>query len=174
MKYLKIDSVEFILFVLLCLVTLVHIGYYYPRLPEIVASHFDATGKANGYSSKQVFMGLYAGLIGLMVFCFVGLPALLPKIPHSLINMPNKDYWFAPERRDETFKVLSHDLLRMGNATMALVVVLFHMVIQSSLTSHAAKPPQLSLWFWAILAAYLFYILIWTIVFYRKFRKPNC
>jgi len=76
--------------------------YWYGRLPDPLPSHFDAQGQVDGEMSKN---GFYV-LMGLMnTFFLIGFPLLgklLGRVPNSMINMPNKEYWLAPERRDKT------------------------------------------------------------------------
>ena len=75
-------------------------------LPPIVASHFAAGGNANGFMPRNAYLGL-------MLFVAVGVPFLLALInsslrfiPPHLVNLPNRDYWLAPERTEQTFAVL--------------------------------------------------------------------
>ena len=49
-------------------------GYFYPQLPERIASHWNAQGQADGYMSK--FWGLF-----LVPFIAAGLSVLLVLIP---------------------------------------------------------------------------------------------
>ena len=42
-------------------------------------------------------------VIVLLVGLFLGVAVLLPRISGWALNIPNKEYWLAPERRDETY-----------------------------------------------------------------------
>lgn len=73
--------------------------YLYPSLPEQVASHFDASGRPDGWSSKDSFYLLWYLLI---VFLNVWVPLtgyLLKKVPPSMISIPHRDFWLATEER---------------------------------------------------------------------------
>ena len=39
------------------------VAYYYPQLPDTVASHFDLAGNVDGTASKQTFVTLAAVVI---------------------------------------------------------------------------------------------------------------
>jgi uncharacterized membrane protein len=74
-------------------------AYFYPELPERIASHFDSQGKADGWSSKTGFYVLWYFLI---VFMNVWVPLsciLLRKVPSSMLSIPHKEYWLATEER---------------------------------------------------------------------------
>ena len=45
------------------------------------------------------------------------------KLPVSLINLPNKEYWFAPERRAATTLSFNRLLLWFGVATLLLMLI---------------------------------------------------
>ena len=80
--------------------------YYYPNLPEIIASHFNGTGEADSWMSKQGFIIFDAIILLIVILHFTLLPSFLKKLPDSLINLPNKEYWLATKRRAETFSTL--------------------------------------------------------------------
>jgi uncharacterized membrane protein len=70
-------------------------------LPERVATHFDAAGKANGWMSRAQF-GWESALVHLGVAAFlVGLISVMHRLPSGLVNLPNKEYWLTPERYPE-------------------------------------------------------------------------
>jgi len=152
--------------------------YYYPQLPSTVASHFGPGGRPNNWSSKEVFFQIYLGVVGLLLGSFVGLPVLFRSISPAWINLPNKDYWLAPERRERTFAILAREMLWFGNATIALMIVVFELAIRANLTKasrgSAPEPVRLSQpAMWALLVAYFLYLAVWLIRFYRQFPRPR-
>lgn len=143
--------------------------YYYPQLPERVASHFGASGAADGWSSKTSFFLVEALVVALMVVLFWGLPLAMARIPDGLINLPNKAYWLAPERREATFEAIRDGLLWCGVATLALIFVIFHWAIQANLE----PPPRLpGSGMWLLLAGYLGFMTVWAVRFHRSFELP--
>lgn len=136
-------------------------------LPDRVASHFDASGTPNRWTSRSRYT-LELGSLG------IGLPALLVGVfysvrffPPSLINLPQRDYWLAPERCRETFAVL----FRSG-LWLACFESLFIVGIQILLVAaNRANPVRLSSAAWVLLAGFLVGVAAWIIVFVRRFQK---
>ena len=144
--------------------------YYYPQLPSTVASHFGSGGRPNGWSTKEGFFGIYLGVLALFLLTFGGLPVLFRRISPVWINLPNKDYWLAPERRDYTVTTLRSEMLWFGNATIAFMIAVFELAIRANLV----ESPRLSepaMWF--LLAGYLVYTVLWLVQFYRRFARPR-
>ena len=153
---------------LLILASVVQIFYYYPQLPEVIASHFNSTGTANGWQPKRAFFGLYSGVLVFLVSIFLGLPPFLDRVPNSLINLPRKEYWLAPKRRAETFSFINAQMLIYGNATLAFILVVFQLALQTNLRPQKQLASTTML---PILGAYILFSLVWTVRFIRKFKK---
>lgn len=84
------------------------------ELPPVVASHFALGGIANGFMSRQgyvVFMLIM--MVGLVVV-FELTTRALRLFPARSFNLPNRDYWLAPERRDETLRNIERGALVRG------------------------------------------------------------
>jgi hypothetical protein len=144
--------------------------YYCPLLPAIVASHFGSEGRPNGWSTKEGFFGIYVGVLALLVASFAGLPILFRRISPAWINLPNKEYWLAPERRDDTVTVVSREMLWCGNATIAFMIAVIELAIRANLSdSPRLSEPVM----WSLLAAYLAFMVAWMIRFYRLFARPR-
>jgi uncharacterized membrane protein len=98
---------------------------FWPQLPEKVASHFDAGGQADGWMTKTSFIALtlllQAGLSALML----GLGRIIGALPNSLINIPNKEYWLAEERRSETLDemIWMMDWIAAGTSVFLFVIL---------------------------------------------------
>jgi uncharacterized membrane protein len=144
--------------------------YYYPQLPSTVASHFGSGGQPNGWSTKEGFFGIYLGVLALLLASFVGLPILFRRISPVWINMPNKDYWLAPERRVRTLAILGSEMLWFGNATIALMIAVIELAIRANLSDSVRLSEPVM---WSLLAAYLVYLVVWMIGFYRRFARPR-
>ena len=73
-------------------------AWYWPALPERVASHFDGAGRPNGWSSKESFVGLMLGMTVFHAALFLGIEQLVRRAPAKWINLPHKEEWLAPAR----------------------------------------------------------------------------
>jgi uncharacterized membrane protein len=142
--------------------------YWYPILPDVVASHFDHQGNADGTMAKTAFFVLF-GLLQLLFL--LGMPLLakvLPKFPNSMVNCPNKEYWLAPERRDQTMNFNAQFLVATGWLTSWLFIGCFHLSSLVSLEKRATIEPEF-IW---MMAAYLIALFTGVAWMFVKFRLP--
>lgn len=52
--------------------------FFYDSLPSTIATHFNANGDANGFSSKAVGLFIFPALLGLLTILFILLPNIDP------------------------------------------------------------------------------------------------
>jgi uncharacterized membrane protein len=117
-----------VVLLLLAAAALAQALYWAPQLPERVASHFDASDRADGWMGRSSFLVLLAVLHAVMLAVFIGLPLLLDRLPDALINLPDKSYWLAPERRAISMRHVGDSMLAIGCATLLLLLVIFQAV----------------------------------------------
>lgn len=156
------------LFVILLMVAVSFVVGTSGALPERVASHFDATGLANGYMTRdgyRLFMLAFSlGFPLLMVALISWLPRLVP----DLTNIPNRAYWFAPERRETTLATLEAYALRLGCLLTVMAGGVHWLVIRAN----GVAPPRLeNAPFLALLGAFLAALTLWIVMLLRRFRK---
>lgn len=139
--------------------------YYYPNLPEKMASHFGASGRPDGWMSKQGYFAFMAFILALIIFEFAVLPWLIGKMPISLLNMPNKEYWFAEERRAETLNIIGRYFEWFSAALLTLFIGINQLVIRANLGGGSLSPQS-----WILLAAFFVFVIVWLVKFMRRFR----
>ncbi|MCI0528500.1 MAG: DUF1648 domain-containing protein [Nitrospira sp.] len=163
-------SISRFTFLLLLLIAAFQSVYYYPQLPEIMASHFDGAGNPNGWSTKLAFFMIYWGMIVLTTFIILGIPKVVTWLPNSLINLPNKDYWLATERRKNTMSFIADQMARFGITTLILAIFVIEAAIRTNLpnTHHFSTTA-----IWALLTAYGLFMLIWIVRFITRFSKTT-
>ncbi len=158
-------NISRIIFTVVLLLCLGQITYYYPVLPDRVASHFGASGNPDAWSSKDSFIKTSLFAVGLVAVLFSCIGCMLRKIPASLINLPNKDYWLAPERREKTFDILSQYFLWFGSATLLLLLDMLHQTFRVHLgKARSLEHPVTSI------VVYSGFSLIWSIRLIAKFK----
>jgi uncharacterized membrane protein len=156
-------------FLVLLLVSGLQMLHHYPRLPERVASHFDGAGEANGFQSRSMFLVFHAGAMVLVAAIFLLLPGLLHRIPPGLINMPRRDYWLAPERRESSIALMAMLLTWFGVATTALLTVVMELVLRANLPGGGGRLSPVLMW--ALLGAYFLFVAAWLVAIFRKFLR---
>src|SRR6185503_5032974 len=76
------------------------------QLPDRVATHFDGSGRSNGWMSRSfhlwftLVLGLAFPLIVAVILFFARF------LPDNFLNIPRRDYWLSAERRADTFTYL--------------------------------------------------------------------
>ena len=113
---------DVLLLVILVVGALVHLAANHATLPERVPSHFDAQGVVDGWMSRDAFVATMAFVYGMTGGLFLAVVKFLPRMPNSMINLPNRDYWLAPERRDASLAELGRRLARFGAVTIVLAI----------------------------------------------------
>lgn len=142
--------------------------YYYPNLPEKIASHFNSFGEPDNWMSKSSFVIVEGIILFLIVAEFTLLPLLIEKMPDSLINLPNKDYWLANERRATTFSFIQTYFEWFSVGLLGIFIAINEFVFRANLSQQ-----NLSNWTWIVLLTFLFFVGIWTFKLLRQFRIPK-
>jgi uncharacterized membrane protein len=118
---------------LVAAVGLIYFSFLYPQLPDPMASHFNANGVATAWMPKSGFFLLFA-----FVMLFASTPVFL--LPWQIaaksndkLNLPNKEYWLAPERRGETMRYLGIQMGWFGCALLAMLLCGFYFAVAANL-----------------------------------------
>jgi uncharacterized membrane protein len=156
-------------FLLLAAYAAIHFSVYYSQLPDVVASHFDAHGVANGWQAKSAFFAVLVAVSVLAAAVGFGVPRIIEVVPTELINLPNKRYWLAPEHRAETLEFLNAYFAWFGCAIFLVLIVTFDYAVQSNL--HPDHPPDISR-MWYILAGFATFMVVSIIRLLRRFLRP--
>jgi uncharacterized membrane protein len=158
-----------LLFAVLALGAAIYFSSYYAQMPEVVASHFNGRGVANGWQTKSVFFGMFMAMSVLCVLIGFGLPAFIGALPIQLINLPNKRYWLAPECREVTLEFLKAYFAWFSCAIYVVMIVAFDYAVQSNV--HPDHPPAVS-HLWVTLAGFLVFVIVWLIRMFTRFGRP--
>jgi uncharacterized membrane protein len=138
------------------------------ELPARVASHFDLNGRPNGWMSREADL-LFMGLIG------IGLPLFIIAVsyatgfvPKSLVNLPYREYWLAPERRKETAAYVGGRAVWMACMMLAFLTLVHLLVVEANGKSapHLSGPLILSL-----AGIFLIGTGVWVWRLYQHFNK---
>ena len=150
------------------IVTVIQAMYYAPKLPDKMASHFGQGGNPDGWMSKTTFLAFMIGMqFGLTAF-LLGMGWVAGKLPISMVNIPNREYWLHEDRAADTLNYLAGMLAWITAATALLMVFVFQLSIQANLADETKLPMGP---FLIILGGYLVVITAIVIRMVMRFRK---
>ena len=157
-----------LLFVLFVACAAVFVWHTSDSLPPLVASHFGTSGTANGYMPRTFY-------IRFMLAFVLGLPTIMTFVTwralgsaKTRINLPNRDYWLAPERRAETIAFLRAGLLWFGVLLVAFLCFAHWLVVLANRTqpAHLVEP-----WFFGGLGVFVIAVCLWLMLLLGHFRS---
>ncbi|HEV2520818.1 MAG TPA: DUF1648 domain-containing protein [Candidatus Acidoferrales bacterium] len=142
----------------------------YPLLPDRVASHFAASGMPNGWMTKTQFLITYAALLLPALAVEFWVPRRIAKKPDARLNLPNKEYWLAPERRAETFAYFESFFAWYGCACLFVVAFAMGLAMRANLDTPHRLPtaPIVS-----VIAGFALYNVVAVAAMYRRFSIPE-
>lgn len=147
----------------------VRVALVWDRLPAVMASHYGASGAPNGWMSRAQFFAFMAAVAGGTTLLFAASGFLLRRIPTSLINLPNREHWLAPERRAATLDRLSGWMGWFGVGLTAFLAVVTELVVRANLAQSGLSSGP----FLVALAGFGLFT-VWSLVtLFRQFRPPR-
>lgn len=139
-------------------------------LPQKLATHFDGAGKANGWMTRQQHGALML-IFGLAVPGFIlGLIWLMRMLPSNLLNVPNPDYWRAPENYPKACAIMLKWAQCLALGELIWITLLNRQIV----LANQIKPPHLAASeTWCLAAGFV--IMIGVSIFWLmwRFRKTD-
>lgn len=138
------------------------------RLPRRVAVHFGAEGLANGFATREAYVALTV-CVAVLAPAVVAI-AIALSVRHfpRLLNLPNRDYWLAPARRDETAAYLMGHAAWLA-AALAVFSLAIHLLV---LRANHVVPARLETGSFVVaLLAFGVMMVAWVGALARRFRR---
>ena len=156
------------LYAFLILVCLLMMAYYYPQMPQRMASHFAADGSVNGWQSREAFFVLM--LLVTSTSAIVGFlaPRHIAARSNARINLPNRDYWLAPERREETMHFISATMAWFACGILFVLISGTFLALQANLAPDRRFNSEAML---VVLVGFLLGLLSILVRLVRHFQK---
>lgn len=150
-------------------VAVLRIASVWDSLPPSMASHFAAGGQPNDWMGRGGFFAFYFGVVGLVTALLLGIGGLMRVLPDHLLNLPHREHWLAPERREGTLERIARAFRVYAFTTVLFSAAVLELVLRANLEGRGlANGP-----FFVMLVAYLAFTGIWTIQFTRAFAQPE-
>ena len=141
--------------------------YYYPFLPERIASHFNISGEADGWMNKESFLILMIIIFVVVNGSLFGITFFI-KSSTSIINIPNKEYYLSPERKDASLKIINNFLMLINNLTIVLIIVINYLIIRTNIEG----TDKLTSYFIYIIIIYFLAMALIVFKIFTYFKKP--
>lgn len=156
------------LYAFLILLCLLMMAYYYPQMPQRMASHFAADGRANGWQSRKAFFVLMLLVTSMSAVVGFLAPRQIAARSNARINLPHRDYWLAPERREETMRYISGTMAWFACGILFVLISGTFLALQANLAPNHRFNSQAML---AVLGGFLAGLLSLLVRLVRHFQK---
>lgn len=140
------------------------------QMSDTIASHFNASGRSNGWMSKTPFtISMLA--VGLGIPAFVtGVMYSIRFFPARLLNVPNPEYWRDPKNYRKACDFLFVSSLWFGSAFLIWQTFFSRMIV----TANQMVPPHLDSGKVMLLTLPLLgFTFAWVLILIFRFIKTN-
>lgn len=142
-------------------------------LPPRLATHFDGSGKANGWMTRQQHGALML-IFGLAIPAFIlGLIWLMRMLPSNLLNVPNPEYWRAPENYPKACAIMLTWAQWLALGELIWMTLLNRQIV---LANHIKPPHLAAAETWILASGFILMIgasILWLMWRFRKTDESN-
>ncbi len=166
---MELDRTPLMILVVLTVVAAVQFVRYYNLVPATLATHFGITGQPNGWTSKTAFVSIMGGIeAALMVLAFL-IARLGARFPTVGINIPNRDYWLEPARRDETLRFLWNYILWTDALLVTFLIAITEIIFRANIIDTPSLPNS----FPYVVGAFVLVMVWMSLRVLLRFRRPD-
>jgi uncharacterized membrane protein len=139
--------------------------FYYPELPEHMASHVDFSGKPDDWMGKTGFMALWSGMLIFMNLMVPLVNWMMKIAPRKLINVPDKEFWMGTETNRKYLAVILENMMLMMVLGIDLIFI-YGMQHLYEINVHGDS----DLWSWFIVVLIILITIVPVIYLFMKLR----
>lgn len=144
-------------------------AWYYGQLPERVATHFGMQGQPNDWMNRTAAtLVMLAAQVGIP-WLLVGIASATRRLPTSLINMPNREYWLEPSRREASLDYVHRMVGSVALLSSLFMAVVGHLTFVANQTGAGLAMG----WFGLAMAIHLTMVTLLVAALYSRFRLPQ-
>ncbi|HZW38850.1 MAG TPA: DUF1648 domain-containing protein [Ignavibacteriaceae bacterium] len=149
------------------LLFVIEVLYFYPKLPDTVASHFNIEGNVDNYMNKNNFVLMIFGIYLAITIFFLIFAIKLPSMSTKHLNLPHKELLLDESHRKESLKKISIYFIKLSSLTNAFFICLFLLTSYVSIKGLNKLPSV----FFILLALYIISMIVLFMGFNRDMRK---
>ncbi len=129
---MRFGRIFFIIVLLVCIFETVRL---WNIAPAQMASHFDITGNPNHFTTKEQFFAFEIETMLVVIGMGVVTQIFVLITPVEWINlkMPNREYWLAPEHRDEIIDRMSSFVAMLFGIILVGIQAGFELAVSANL-----------------------------------------
>jgi hypothetical protein len=155
-------------FILLLVALAAFVAVTSRALPPVVASHFGIGGLPNGFMPRGTYTVIMLVVVVVPPSLLVFLPSSMVRKGGARLNIPNREHWLAPERRERTAAYLSSQS-KLFAVAVALFLSYTHWLVVRANASVPVVWPQAP--FYAGLGTFLVAVVLWVLALYAHFGR---
>jgi uncharacterized membrane protein len=137
------------------------------QLPERIATHFNLSGQPNGWMSRSANQWLVL-LLSLFFPSLVVVLSYVARFVPGIVNIPDRDYWLAPERRKDTSNYLVRHSIWFACLAVWFVMGIEYSIVQANKQSLPHLSNSMLL---LVLGPFLIGTAVWAAILLRHFRR---
>jgi uncharacterized membrane protein len=137
--------------------------------PAQMASHFNMQGSPDGFMPKMQFFASQLQVALVVIGLGLGLQVLVLVTPIKWVNTPNREYWLAPEHRDEMVENLSSFGFALFAAILLVVQIGFELSVYANLQAPVHFAAQIML---PVIAGFFIFSAFLLFLLTRTFLHP--
>lgn len=164
-------SVPLAVLLVLTSAALAYFIYYGQWFPPLMAVRFTAAGDPAAWMDRIKFIVIGTSVSFMLPPFVVALMGVLPRaLPISIVSLPNKKFWLAPERREATLTRLLYFGLWFGSLLQAFLLSVWILIGRSNPAGQVAHavPGQATL-----TAGFLLAVIVFLYRVNRAFARPS-
>lgn len=158
---------------LICLIGFsIYIVISSQTLPEKVAQHFDASGRANDWSPRGTYMAVYLILGCTTSIVVVALLYSIRFFPPQMLNVPRREYWQQPQNYKQACEIMLRYSYYFSSLLLVWLAALHALIVEANQKS----TPELKLSaMMPITSAFMLGSVIWVLALIWTFTRnaPN-
>jgi uncharacterized membrane protein len=156
------------LYVFLVLVCLLMMAHYYPLMPQRMAAHFAADGHPNGWQPRESFFLLAILLCASSAVVAFFAPWQIASRRNAHINLPNREYWLAPERREATMRYIASTMSWFGCGLLFVLISGTFLALRANLEPNQRFHPEAMI---LVIVAFLVFLMLLVLALVRHFQR---
>lgn len=138
-------------------------------LPGRVASHFAASGEPDSFMPRGAYLAVMCVCASALPLVMVFAQRRIARRSPQRLNLPNREYWLAPQRRDGTLQAIEWHMMGFGAGLSLLLAFAHWEVVQANLRT----PPLLdSVRLLTGIGLFVLATAWWVYRLFARFRRP--